>query len=85
MCHQSVGVMRHMHHSSSQTMTRVLALAHEGQLGIGGIKQKFRMKVWWPGMDKAAERHCRSRHGCQMVARPDSPEPLKLTPLPDGL
>ena len=68
----------------SKLRPRALALAHEGHLGIVGTKQKLRTKVWWPGMDKAADRHCRSCHGCQMVARPDPPEPLKPTPLPDG-
>ncbi len=35
--------------------TTVLALAHEGHLGIVGTKNNLRTKVWWPGMDKAAE------------------------------
>ena len=61
-----------------------LALAHEGHLGIVGTKQKLRTKVWWPGMDKAVERYCRSCHGCQLVARPDPPEPIRSTPLPEG-
>ena len=43
---------------------RALALAHEGHLGIVGTKQKLRTNVWWPDMDKAAERHCRSCRGC---------------------
>lgn len=63
---------------------RALALAHEGHLGIVGTKQHLRTKVWWPGVDKAAERHCKLCHGCQIVARPDPPEPLKPTPLPNG-
>ena len=62
----------------------VLALAHEGHLGVVGTKNNLRTKVWWPGIDKAAERHCRSCHGCQLVARQDPPEPLKPTPLPEG-
>ena len=36
---------------------RVLNLAHEGDLGIVGTKQKLRSKVWWPGMGKDAENH----------------------------
>ncbi len=63
---------------------RVLALAHEGHLGIVGTKQNLRSKVWWPGMDKAAERHCKSCHGCQLVSRPDPPEPMSPTQLPEG-
>ena len=63
---------------------RTLALAHEGHLGVVGTKQNRRTKVWWPGMDKAAERHCRACHGCQLVERPDPAEPIRSTSLPDG-
>ena len=63
---------------------RTLALAHEGHLGVVGTKQNLRTKVWWPGMDRAADRHCRTCHGCQLVARPDPPEPIRSTTLPDG-
>ena len=38
---------------------RVLSLAHEGHLGIVGTKQKLCSKVWWPGMEKDAEKHCK--------------------------
>ena len=61
----------------------VLSLAHEGHLGIVGTKQNLRTKVWWPGMEKAAEKHCRSCHGCQLVSQPNPPEPIKNTKLPD--
>ena len=37
---------------------RTLGLAHEGHFGVVGTKQNLRTKVWWPGMDKATERHC---------------------------
>ena len=40
---------------------RTLALAHDGHLGVVGTEQNLRTKVW-PGMDKAAERHCRACH-----------------------
>ena len=68
----------------SKLRARCVALAHEGHLGIVGTKQNLRTKVWWPGVDKAAERFCKSCHGCQLTARVDPPEPLKTTPLPDG-
>lgn len=64
---------------------RALSLAHEGHLGIVGTKQHLRTKLWWPGMERAAEKYCKACHGCQTVARPDPPEPLRTTPLPDGL
>ena len=63
---------------------RTLALAHEGHLGVVGTKQNLRTNVWWPGVDKDAERHFRSCYGCQLVSKPDPPEPLKPTTLPDG-
>ena len=63
---------------------QALALAHEGHLGIGGTKQALMIKVWWPGIDRAVETYCRSRHVCQLVARPDAPEPIRSTTLPVG-
>ena len=63
---------------------RVLDLAHERHLGVVAMKANLCTKVWWPGMDKAAEKHCRSCHGCQLVARPDQPEPITSSTLPDG-
>ncbi|KAA0709172.1 hypothetical protein E1301_Tti017617 [Triplophysa tibetana] len=63
---------------------RAVALAHEGHIGIVGTKQHLRTKVWWPGMEKAAEWYCKSCHGCQIVSRPDAPEPSRPLPLPDG-
>ena len=56
----------------------------KGHLGVVGTKQNLRSKVWWPGIDKAAERYCRSCHGCQLVARPEPPEPVTPTQLPEG-
>jgi transposase InsO family protein len=61
---------------------RVLALAHEGHLGIVKTKQRLRSKVWWPLMDKEVELYCRSCHGCQTVSQIDPPEPITSTELP---
>ena len=63
---------------------RVLSIAHEGHLGIVGTKQKLRSKVWWPGMERDAEKHCKTCYGCQLVSRPAPPEPIRTTPLPTG-
>ena len=63
---------------------RVLSLAHEGHLGIVGTKQKLRSKVWWPGMEKDAEKHCKTCYGCQLVSRSSPPEPIRSTALPTG-
>ena len=46
-------------------------------------KQNIATKVWWPGIDKAADRHCRACHGYQLVAQPDPPKPIRSTALPD--
>ena len=42
----------------------VLRLAHEGHQGIVKTKNRLRAKVWWPKMDAAAEKLCRSCHSC---------------------
>ena len=63
---------------------RVLTLAHEGHLGIVGTKQKLRSKVWWPGMEKDAEKHCKTCYGCQLVSRPEPREPVRTSTLPTG-
>jgi len=37
---------------------RILALANEGHFGIVDTKRVLRTKVWWPGIDREAERLC---------------------------
>jgi Integrase zinc binding domain/Integrase core domain len=61
---------------------QTLKLAHEGHLGMSSMKQRLRSKVWWPKMDRDCEDHVKSCHGCQLVASPDPPEPLRRTTLP---
>ena len=63
---------------------RVLKLAHEGHQGIVKCKDRLRSKVWWPGIDKAIERVCRTCHGCQVTQAPSRPPPMKRTELPKG-
>ena len=48
------------------------------------MKQRLRSKVWWPGIDRQAEKFCKTCHGCQLVSRPANPEPIKPTPSPRG-
>ena len=59
--------------------SHVLELAHEGHPGIVAMKQRLRSKVWWPGLDKDAERVCKTCHGCQLVSQPLKPEPMART------
>ena len=62
---------------------RVLDLAHEGHQGIVKTKERLRSKVWWPGVDKEAEKKCRECLGCQMVSKHVPPPPIKPTRLPE--
>ena len=63
---------------------RVLDLAHEGHQGIVKTKERLRSKVWWPGIDKQAEKKCRECFGCQLVlTKHVPPPPIKPTRLPD--
>ena len=63
---------------------RVIELGHEGHQGMVKMKQRLRTKVWWPGIDKEAEKFCKTCHGCQVVSRPKNPKPLQMTELPKG-
>ena len=62
---------------------RLLDLAHEGHQGIVKTKERLRSKVWWPGIDKEAEKKCRECFGCQMVSKHVPPPPIKPTRLPE--
>ena len=68
----------------SKLRPRVLSFAHEGHPGIVSMKQRLRLKVSWPGIDREAEKFCKTRHDCQPVSSPANPEPIKSTPLPSG-
>jgi len=63
---------------------RVLEIAHEGHVGIAAMKLRLRTKVWWPSIDKDAEKHVKLCHGCQLMAKPTAPEPMIRTELPPG-
>ena len=43
---------------------RTVELAHEGHQGIVKTKARLRTKVWWSGVDRAAEQACRACHAC---------------------
>jgi hypothetical protein len=63
---------------------KVLNLAHEVHQGIVKTKQRLRSKVWWPNIDKEAEKVCRTCHGCQVVQLPSRPESMVRTRLPES-
>ena len=61
---------------------KVVRLAHEGHQGMVKTKYRLRNKVWWPGMDKDAEKVCKVCHGCQVTSGYDPPEPMsRVLPL----
>ena len=59
--------------------TQVVKLGHEGHPGIVVMKQRLRTKVWWPGIDKAIEKSCKTCYGCQLMGKPNRPEHMKRT------
>ena len=60
----------------------VMALSHIGHPGREKMKRRLRAAVWWPAMDAEAEKCCKECIECQLVARFDKPEPLRLRELP---
>jgi hypothetical protein len=61
---------------------RVHELGHEGHPGIVVMKQWLCSKVWWPNMDRDVEQWCKRCYGCQLVSKPERPEPMVRTELP---
>ena len=62
----------------------VMDIVHEGHQGMVKTKERLRTKVWWPGMDRDAEKRVRSCHECQIVSQPSAPEPIVRKKFPDG-
>ena len=61
---------------------RVVNLAHKGHQGVVKTKERLRTKVWWPGMDRDAEKLCAECYGCQLVTKYVLPSPVKPTHMP---
>jgi hypothetical protein len=47
------------------------------------MKERLRSKVWWPGIDRDAERKCRECYGCQVVVKEYRSPPVKSTRMPE--
>ena len=62
---------------------RVVELAHEGHQRIVKMKERLRSKVWWPGVDKDAERKCHECYGCQLVTKETVTPLVKTTRMPE--
>lgn len=62
---------------------QTLRIAHESHPGIVSMKRRLRQKVWWPAVDKQAEKVVKSCKSCTIVSALDPPEPIKNTRMPD--
>ena len=47
-------------------------------------KSRLREKVWWPNLDNQVEKLITGCYPCQLVGPRPKPEPIMLTPLPQG-
>ena len=62
----------------------VVELAHEGHQGFCKTKALLRTKVWFPGVDTAAEEAVKRCIPCQANTTCRETEPLSISPLPRG-
>ena len=60
-----------------------LDLVHKNHMGIVRCKEHLRSKVWWPSIDKDVEKYIQECRACQLVGKESTPEPLKVSSLPD--
>ncbi|KAL0148064.1 hypothetical protein M9458_056604 [Cirrhinus mrigala] len=65
----------------STLRARVLAMAHEGHLGIVKLKQRCRERVWWPGIDKDIEALVKDCAACFLSGKTGHQAPPPLQPL----
>lgn len=65
----------------SALRARVLAMAHEGHLGIVKLKQRCRDLVWWPGIDREIEALVKDCSACLLSGKTGHQPPPPLQPL----
>ncbi|KAJ8352544.1 hypothetical protein SKAU_G00240200 [Synaphobranchus kaupii] len=61
----------------SALRTRILAMAHQGHLGIIRLKQRCRDVAWWPGIAREIETLVKDCTACLLSGKP-RPHPLGL-------
>lgn len=66
---------------SSTLRACILAMAHEGHLGIVKVKQHRRGLVWWPGIDRDIETMVKDCTAYLISGKTGSPLPPPLQPL----
>jgi len=62
----------------------ILTLAHKGYPGESAMKRRLRSKVWWPQIDRDAEKFVKSCRDCIMVSQALNPTAMKRTTFPEG-
>ena len=63
---------------------QAIDIAHETHQGLVKTKALLREKVWFPGIDKLVKETIDRCIPCQATGQPNPPEPLQMTPMPDG-
>ncbi|KAG7453524.1 gypsy-16 si [Solea senegalensis] len=66
----------------SALRARILAMVHEGHLGVVRVKQRCRGLVWWPGIDRDVETMVKDCTACLTSGKTGLPPPPPLQPLP---
>ena len=82
-CWNNVCVARGLRTVVPSTLrARVLAMVHEGHLGVVKTKQRCRSSVWWPGVDRDVEVMVKDCTACLTSGKTGLPPPPPLQPLP---
>ena len=63
---------------------QAIDIAHETHQGLVKTKALLREKVWFPGIDKLVKEPLDRCIPCQATGQPNPPEPIRMTPMPDG-
>lgn len=64
---------------------RALRVAHRSHPGMSTMKNILRQGLWWPGMDREAEKFVKGCTECQMVTVYSHPPPITMTELPNNV
>ena len=63
---------------------QAIDIAHDTHQGLVRTKALLREKVWFPGIDKLVKETLDRCIPCQATGQPNPPEPIRMTPMPDG-